>query len=66
MYFTNLYLKLLLANKDYVKAVDYINKYATSFQLWIDKGLWILRILNSQGETQKLMDQLESMLIYNY
>jgi len=31
MYFTNLYLKLLLANKDYVKAVDYINKYATSF-----------------------------------
>lgn len=45
MSFSNLYLKLLVAKKDYDKAQDYILKHAATFLLWVEQGIWELKIL---------------------
>jgi hypothetical protein len=42
--FSNLYLKITTAKKDFNKALDFINKYEHTFQLWVEKGTWIARI----------------------
>ncbi len=66
MSFSNLYLKLLIARKEYDKAADYIVKYSATFQLWVERGIWELKILHSRGDTDGLMIRIEEMLTQNY
>lgn len=66
MYFSNLYLKLALAKKDFTKAEAYLEKHAATFQLWVEYGMWFVRIQHGKGDAEKLMGQLESMLVQNY
>ena len=64
--FCNLYLKLLLAKKEFAKAEAFLKKYQDAFQLWVERGIWIARIEHAKGEMELLMNHLEAMLVQNY
>lgn len=51
MSFSNLYLKLLVAKKDFEKAEAYLNKYKATFQLWVEHEQWMLKVLHGRGDT---------------
>lgn len=55
MSFSNLYLKLVIAKKDFAKAEAYLEKYRSTFQLWVEHGNWLLRIHHGRGEEEHLM-----------
>jgi hypothetical protein len=42
--FGNLYLKLMIAKKDFVKAEAFLTNHGATFRLWLEKAVWQLRI----------------------
>ena len=38
--FGNLYLKLMLAKKDFEKAESFLEKHGSTFRLWLEKAVW--------------------------
>ena len=66
MYFNNLYLKLLLRKEEFAKAEAYIEKYAETFPVWVEKGTWLARTHHGKKDLEVLMNQLESMIVFNY
>jgi len=56
MFFSNLYLKLLLAKKDFAKAEAYLDKYRSTFMLWVEHGHWLLQIAKGKEDTEALIN----------
>jgi len=49
-YFSKLYLKLLLAKKDFAKAQNFLETEGKrSFELWLDQRAWQVQILFQSG-----------------
>ena len=57
--FGNLYLKLMLAKKDFDKSESFLTKYDTTFRLWLEKAVWQLRIKYAKGMITETLDHLE-------
>jgi len=55
MFFSNLYLKLVLKKKDFAKAEAYLDKYSATFKQWVEKSMWHLRIEHGKGDQELLM-----------
>lgn len=47
--FGNLYLKLMLAKKDFDKAEAFLEKHGATYRLWVEKAVWQLRIKYAKG-----------------
>ena len=53
-YFTKLYLKLLIAKKQFDKSTEFLQgEGKKSFDLWVELRTWQLRIFMESGETEK-------------
>ena len=61
--FGNLYLKLMLAKKDFDKAEAFLSNHGSTYRLWIEKAVWQLRIKYAKGLIEDSMDHLEQMLL---
>lgn len=48
--FGNLYLKLMLAKKDFDKAEAFLEKHESTYRLWVEKAVWQLRIMYARGK----------------
>ena len=64
-YFTNLWLKLLLANKEFDKALEYV-EVNSRFSLWLDQLTWRLKIYMEMGDETKMLELLREMIEQNY
>ena len=62
-----LYLKLLIAKKDFDKAMTFLTTEAKpSFELWVEEKQWLLRIFLESDQTGKAIQTLVEMLRVNY
>ena len=64
--FGNLYLKLMIAKKDFGKAEAFLENHGSVFHLWLEKAVWQLRIKYAKGQIEETMNQLEAMILQNY
>lgn len=66
-YFTKLYLKMLVAKKDFDKAMEFLQgEGKRSFDLWVEQRMWALRIYIESDQTEKAIQELVEMIRYNY
>ena len=65
--FAKLYLKLLLAKKDYEKAQNFITAEGPrSFDLWVERRQWQLRIFLESDQTEQAINEMIEMIKFNY
>ena len=65
--FSKLYLKLLLAQKNYQKAYDFLSgEGSRSFELWVERRTWQFRIHLESGQKEKAIQELVDMIKFNY
>ena len=65
--FSKLYLKLLLAQKAFDKAQAFLEgEGGRSFELWVEKRTWQLRIFLENGQTEQAIQELVEMIKFNY
>lgn len=66
-YFSKLYLKLLLAKKDFAKAQTFLETEGKrSFELWLDQRAWQVQILFQSGQLEKTCQELTEIIRFNY
>ena len=65
--FSKLYLKLLLAKKAYEQAQTFLGgEGGRSFELWVERRTWQLRIYLESGQEDKAIQEIVEMIRYNY
>lgn len=66
-YFSKLYLKLLLAKKDFIKAQKYLETEGKrSFDMWVEQRTWQVQIYLESDALDKVCQELTEMIRYNY
>lgn len=66
-YFSKLYLKLLLAKKDFAKAQSFLESEGKrSFELWLDQRAWQVQIFFQSEQIDKACQELTEMIRFNY
>lgn len=65
--FCKLYLKLLVAQKQFEKAQTFLEGQASrSFEMWVEKRTWQLRIYLESGQEDQAINEIIQMIKYNY
>ena len=64
-YFSNLWLKLLHAKKDFKKALEYLAP-EDRFSLWIERSIWLVRTYHAMGDKTATLAELEKIIRRNY
>ena len=65
--FCKLYLKLLLAQKAFDKAQEFLQgEGSRSFELWVERRTWQLQIYMNSEQDEKAMNELIEMIKFNY
>ena len=65
--FCKLYLKLLLAQKAHEKAQTFLSgEGARSFELWVERRSWQLRLFLESGQTEAAIQEMLEMIRFNY
>jgi len=67
LYFAKLYLKLLVAKKDFEKAITFLTGVGKpSFELWVEEKQWLVRIYLQSDQEEKAIQTLIEMVRLNY
>ena len=65
--FAKLYLKLLLAKKDFAKAQTFLSEEGPrSFDLWVERRSWQLRLYLESDQTEQAIQEIIEMIQFNY
>ena len=66
-FFTKIYLKLLIAKKDFTEALEFLkNEGYRSFDLWLEEKMWRLKIQLAQDSTEDILKTLAEIISFNY
>ena len=67
IHFSKLYLKLLVAQKAFAKAQAFlVGEGAPSFELWVERRSWQLRIHLESGQNELAIQEMLQMIRFNY
>eukprot|EP00347_Sterkiella_histriomuscorum_P023059 403336110 len=65
-YFVQLYFKILLAKKQFDKALEYLNQHEQSFGMILDKRRLVYQLKYKQGDIIGVIQELISIIKHNY